>query len=231
MAWPCVGMTEIAASLTLTTDYVYRGYTKTQKDPAVQIGVEYVHEFDILSDTSFFVGFWGSNIAFPDIKIGGVTVAKSPANLEMTPYIGFSQRLDDDWYTDVTYVRYIFNEDIFGLDPDYNEVYVSLHYQDFLSVSVASSFNYGVGEDGLTYEAQGRYPWPYGIETSTTLGFNNGQKAIGEDYFYWNVGVTKALGNFSFDLRYHDGNANRLFGNNTSTVNEVVFSISATYGQ
>ena len=74
VAWPCLGMAEISASLTLTTDYVFRGYTKTQEDPAVQLGLEYSHELDLSSHTSVFLGFWGSNISFPDFKIGGITL-------------------------------------------------------------------------------------------------------------------------------------------------------------
>ena len=157
--------------------------------------------------------------------------AKSTADIELAPYLGISHVFKDDWYAEATFVRYIYDGKIFGLNPDYNELYFAAHYKDRISASIAYSINYGIGADGVAFEVSGRYDLPYGIEASATAGYNNAQNALGQDYLYWSIGITETLGSLTFDLRYHDGNADNLFGNGTSTTNRFVLKISATIGQ
>ena len=96
---------------------------------------------------------------------------------------------------------------------------------------IAYSNDYGLGDDGVAFELNGRYDLFHGIEASATGGYNNAQNALGQDYLYWNAGLTKNFGPLTLDLRYHDGgDAGNLFGDDTSTVNGIVFKISATIG-
>ncbi|MBW1999239.1 MAG: hypothetical protein JRJ29_14920, partial [Deltaproteobacteria bacterium] len=46
----------IHGSLAFTTDYVFRGVSQTDGDPAVQGSFEYSHP------TGFYLGLWGSNV-------------------------------------------------------------------------------------------------------------------------------------------------------------------------
>jgi uncharacterized protein (TIGR02001 family) len=51
-SWP-----QISGSATFTTDYRFRGISLSDKDPAVQAGIE------LATKPGFFVGIWGSSIA------------------------------------------------------------------------------------------------------------------------------------------------------------------------
>lgn len=47
---------EVTSSITLTSDYDFRGWTQTAEGPAVQLSIDYSH------DSGFYAGIWGSNI-------------------------------------------------------------------------------------------------------------------------------------------------------------------------
>jgi len=49
---------EISANVALTTDYVWRGISQNQEDPALQGGFDYAH------DSGFYLGAWAANVNF-----------------------------------------------------------------------------------------------------------------------------------------------------------------------
>jgi len=49
---------EIEANVSLATDYVFRGFSQTNEDPAISGG------FDYGFDGGFYLGIWGSNVNF-----------------------------------------------------------------------------------------------------------------------------------------------------------------------
>ena len=84
----------VAGSATLVSDYVFRGVSQTNQDPAVQAGVEWA------ADNGFYVGTWGSNISWlsdlsaDDFEISSsvessmadtVAVRGSPVSIDISP--------------------------------------------------------------------------------------------------------------------------------------------------
>jgi hypothetical protein len=57
---PATANTEPVANVALTTDYVWRGISQTQKAPAIQGG------FDLAHDSGLYIGVWASNVNFVD---------------------------------------------------------------------------------------------------------------------------------------------------------------------
>ena len=49
---------DFSGNAALTTDYVWRGSTQTQGDPAVQAG------FKLSGDSGLYASIWGSNVRF-----------------------------------------------------------------------------------------------------------------------------------------------------------------------
>ena len=49
---------ETSGTLTLTSDYLFRGITQTNEKPALQGGIEWAH------DSGFYAGAWGSSISW-----------------------------------------------------------------------------------------------------------------------------------------------------------------------
>ncbi len=48
----------LQAEVTATSDYVFRGYSRSEGDPALQAGLRYRHR------SGFFVGGWASTVRF-----------------------------------------------------------------------------------------------------------------------------------------------------------------------
>jgi uncharacterized protein (TIGR02001 family) len=45
-------------SVSITSDYIFRGTTQANQKPALQGGVEYA------ADSGFYIGTWGSNVSW-----------------------------------------------------------------------------------------------------------------------------------------------------------------------
>lgn len=76
---------------TLTTDYVWRGSTQSDGDPAAQAG------FKVSGDSGFYASVWGSSIRFaPELD----------ASTELDFALGWSRTLSDDWAVDIDVLRY-----------------------------------------------------------------------------------------------------------------------------
>jgi uncharacterized protein (TIGR02001 family) len=52
----------MSASIWLTTDYVFRGISNTDENPAIQGSLDYTYK-------GFYLGIWGSNTSFTDAAI------------------------------------------------------------------------------------------------------------------------------------------------------------------
>lgn len=75
----------------LTTDYIWRGTTQTQGDPAVQAG------FKATAENGLYGSIWGSNVEFaPETK----------ASSEIDVTVGWGSTLTDDWALDVNLTHY-----------------------------------------------------------------------------------------------------------------------------
>jgi uncharacterized protein (TIGR02001 family) len=189
---------EVHGTMTGTTNYVWRMYSKSNNDPALQGNLDYQHS------SGFYVGASVSNFnagpseqAFEDFP--------DSAQLEIAPYVGWSYKIADDWRMDLQYSRYIYDKPIYSIEADYNEFYFFLHYKDLLSFQTSYIDDYyGVGGDSLFYELTGRYPLTDFLEFSSAMGYAQTENALDADYYYWNVGLTGRYKFIALDLRYHD---------------------------
>ena len=78
-------------SAALTTDYVWRGTTQTQGDPAVQAG------FKASADNGLYGAVWGSNVEF---------APETRASSELDVTVGWSGNVAEDWALDVNLTHY-----------------------------------------------------------------------------------------------------------------------------
>lgn len=182
-------------ALTGTTDYIWRGYSKSDKKPAIQSNIDY--EFK----TGIYLGTYVSSVSFAD---GGFN---NRSNIEFKPYLGWAYKLTDDWRFNTEWTRYIYNGKIFGEKADYNEFYFYGHFRDILTANFSFSENgYQQGHMSFNYEITARYPITDSVEISGTLGYSNQLKILGYDYLYQSVGLTwHVLRNLGVDIRYYKG--------------------------
>lgn len=186
---------EFSGTLRFTTDYVARGYSKSDGQPTVQGNLDYEH------DSGFFTGAWLAMVNFSDKQF------TDRANLEAAPYLGWNFPLNDDWRIDTTVSRYFYDGKLFGKKSDYNELNVAINFRDLLTARIAWSENYyNRNNVALDYELTARYPLTDSLEISAGVGFTDALKALQYNYLYWNAGVSWFFKYGSMDLRYVQAN-------------------------
>ncbi|MBK8817056.1 MAG: hypothetical protein IPN42_16810 [Methylococcaceae bacterium] len=186
-------MSEVHGILTGTTDYIGRGYTKSNSDFAIQGNLDYQHESGV------YMGASASNVNFGDRYFA------DSAKVEFAPYFGFTHELtkNHDWRVDVQWTRYLYDGKIFGRDADYNEFYLFVHYRDLLTLRAGISDNF-YNQNAITgdYEGTLRYPITDYLQISSSVGYSQVEKVLEYDYLYWNAGLTAYYKFISADLRY-----------------------------
>lgn len=190
---------EIHGTLTGTTNYVWRMYSKSNNDPAIQANLDYQHS------SGFYVGTSASSFDIGVSEQEEDLTFPGSARVEVAPYVGWSYKFADVWRVDMQYSRYFYDGTIYALDGDYNEFYLFLHYKDLISIQASYMDDYyGLKKDSLFYELTGRYPLTDYLEISSSGGYARTKNALDADYYYWNVGLTGRYKFVALDLRYHD---------------------------
>ena len=84
---------QVSGSAALTSDYVWRGSSQSDGDPAVQAGAK------ISIPSGWYASVWGSNVSFkPD----------NGARSEFDLVAGWSGALAPDWTLDANLTRYVY---------------------------------------------------------------------------------------------------------------------------
>ncbi len=222
-----------SGTATLTSDYVFRGLSQTNEDPAVQASLDYNHPAGV------FLGAWGSNL----------DEAISEGNIEIDFYAGYRNQLFDHLGYELSIIYYWYPGGAHDPELSYVELHGGLTYAFAnlpLSPSVGVGFNYSpdfYGEDGdaLYYNGTFRLTLPYRLGLGFELGYQDvqGDKTTGSgtgrgldgengyDYVFWRIGLYKEVLGFNLDVSYYDTNEEEYFG--PIGDDRVVFSISRSF--
>ena len=124
---------EVSGNVALATDYVYRGISQTNEEATIQGG------FDVATDSGFYVGIWGSNIAFD-------------GSVEIDVYAGFAGEITEDFGFDVGYLHYEYPNDAGPNDSSFDEVYGSLTWRDLkVGLNYSNDFFFESGKATYVY--------------------------------------------------------------------------------
>jgi uncharacterized protein (TIGR02001 family) len=176
---------------TAGSDYVFRGISQSNEDPAVQAGLDYAHE------DGFFAGLFAASIDYPSSPF-----YSDPGNLELDAYLGFGRPAGRDFAWDVALIHYAY-PDSDADDPDYQELGFNLHYRDFARLGLTVSDDARSGDSsGWTAELELRRPFSERFQVSGTLGHYAFARSDWRDYEYWDFGLSVVTGPVTFDLRY-----------------------------
>jgi len=178
-------------SLALTSDYVFRGVTQTDYDPALQGGLTYT-----FGDSGIYVGGWASNVDFAD-PIG--------PDIEFDAFLGWSHDVNDDWNLDLSLVHYSYfgERDDYG-SLDYTEAFGKIAWKEMLTLTLAYAPDYANADYDSFYANLGG-SWEIGNEFSLNAGL--GHSEFSDDngsYTDWNLGISRAWGPATFALNYYD---------------------------
>jgi uncharacterized protein (TIGR02001 family) len=229
---PCT----LTANVALTSQYVFRGFSQTGENPAIQGGM------DVDCGGRFYAGFWGSNLDFGG-RDRGDGVLKDVANIEIDWYAGLKHSWDRfDFDLGLIYYSYPGAFDArrsYDLvrELDYLELKFGTRFKARNDLVLFSTLFYS---PEYTNETGPVFTWENGFEftlpkmshispsITALLGWQAGEDnryklLVGngrDDYLYWNAGITFGFAEkFSLDLRYWDTNisnnaASRPFGSN-----------------
>ncbi len=213
----------IAYNVGVTTDYLFRGVTQTQHNPALSGGIDYSHV------SGLYAGAWLSNQSW--VKTGGTAGSgdpfKSSSNLELDLYGGYKGTLPADVGYDVGLIHYHYNGKRSGAPagyatPDTTEAYVAGSWK-MVSLKysyVISDYFIGWGTDPTIKTRGSNY-----VDLTVAPDLGNGWgviahvghqkvKNVGDaSYTDWKLGVTKDVGFGTVTLAYTDTDAkNSMYG-------------------
>lgn len=177
---------------TLTSDYVKRGVTQSDGDPAFQLGSE------VSLDNGFYMGAWASTI---DISNG----PSRQRDLEVNYYAGYSLDASDSWRISAGLVSYTYPGQTGNVDYDYVEYMLGASFDDRVWLDFAYSPDlYNTGRSTTNIELYAEWPvggiWAIG----GGVGQYDTSELTDDSYLYWQLGVTASLKWADIDLRAHD---------------------------
>ncbi|MEW6728993.1 MAG: TorF family putative porin [Pseudomonadota bacterium] len=207
----------LSANIGLTSDYLFRGVSQTQRKPAIQGG------FDLAHESGFYVGVWGSNVDWVSAQPLEVRLKESNS-MEIDLYGGYKGSITDDLGFDVGVITYYYPGDkteaakASGLTPDTTEIYAGLSYGIF-----TAKVNYVVSDYfvGWTTDGGGKTRGSYYLDLSATHDLGDGWGVLAHvghqyvkdndpaSYTDWKLGVTKDIGFGVVTLAYSDTNADK----------------------
>jgi uncharacterized protein (TIGR02001 family) len=178
----------VTANIAVTSDYVFRGFSQTNEDPAVQGGV------DLTVGSSFYAGVWASNVDFGD-----------NTEAEIDVYGGFrGETKGYNW--DVGLVTYLYAP---GANQDYDYAELKVAGSRAIGPVTAGAAVYfspdffGADKEATYGELNAAYTTPVtGLSFSAALGKQ--WLSVSDDYTTWNIGGTYAFAGtpLALDVRY-----------------------------
>lgn len=185
----------IRGSVTAMSDYVWRGVSQTQEDPAVQAEINLEHA------SGFYVGLWASSIDFT-----GVGEEDDGIDYELDGYLGWSGELRPGLDLDLVLTRAAYPSARKGFDYDYTELEGTLSFAEHYHVGLAYSPDiFGLGGKGYYWNAGGEWPLgDSGFGLKAQLGHYDLQDAAGDSYNDYLLGLTREFGPVKAELQYTD---------------------------
>lgn len=201
---------DVAFNAGIVSDYVFRGGSQTNNDPAIQGGVD-------LTYGSFYAGTWASNLDYGD----GTQAEWDLYGGYRTEAAGFA------W--DVGLIHYIYVDAPAGADYDYTELKVSAS-RAIGPATVGALMYYtpdyfGTADEEAVYvELNAAYSLADKWTVSGAVG--NQYLDVSTDFVTWNLGATYALtDNLGLDVRYHDSD----LSNSPAYEDKIVASLKVAF--
>lgn len=191
---------DFSGGAAITTDYVWRGTSQSNEDPAVQAS------FKVAGDTGFYAQAWGSSVEFaPDTR----------ASTEVDLVAGWSGALSDTLAFDVNLTHYLYPSTT--VDLDWTEAIATLTWREHYWVQVGHSNDaLATGTSGTYATLGARLPVTDTFRFEAAAGHYRLARNSGyEDYAHLQVGAVWAFAApFELRLTAHetDSAAERGFG-------------------
>lgn len=196
---------EWSGNVSISSDYVWRGISQTNEDPAISGGFDYANGM-------FYAGTWASNVDFED--------GAEDTNMEVDFYGGLTSSFSNGVGWDVGVIYYAY-PDADDADYDFFEIYGGLSYEFEGGVGVGGTVSWDPDNQNVYVEGSASYAFTDAFGVDATVG--NYSFDGGGDYTNWSVGASYATPvGIDLGLRYTDTDID----GTTIAEDRVVFSIS-----
>jgi uncharacterized protein (TIGR02001 family) len=181
-------------SVSFTTEYILRGVSQSDDEPAVQGNIDFVAG-------GFYAGIWGSSIEITDL-------AASASPVELDFYLGYVWARESGWSWELGAIHYEYPRDEV---LDYEEVYGAVAYKVFKLKYYYSDDFLGLG--GAGHYLDGTLKAPLG-GSGFTLELHAGLNAFDDevpikDYTDYRGGLSYTWNNFTIGASYTDTDENQ----------------------
>ena len=189
---------DLSGTVGIASDYVWRGTTQTQGDPAVQAG------FKLAGPGGLYASAWGSNVEF---------APETHASSEFDLALGWNGNLSADWSLDAYVLHYRYPSTTTRLN--WTELNGSLTYKGKYWLAAGYSNDVMASNASGAYTQLGaRFPLNDALRIEAAVGHYRLDRAYGDSYTHAQLGATWAfMAPFELRLTAHDtdGAAERLF--------------------
>ncbi|MEE7547921.1 hypothetical protein HF319_13495 [Xanthomonas sp. Kuri4-1] len=187
----------LSGTFAVTNDYVFRGISQTNEDPAFQAGLTYT------SPVGLYAGVWGSNVDFgagdPDWEVDG--------------FVGYNIGFAENWAFDVMVNRY--NYPGAGAS-NYNELITKTTLLDTYSLTLAYTDDvYGLDQDSLYYAFDASWSLPHDFSIGAHVGRTHYASALSQSYDDYNdyaLTVGEKFGPLGLTVGYYDTSSSAEYG-------------------
>lgn len=188
---PDSGRADFAAYVTLTSEYIYRGFAMSDGNPAAQAGIDYRHE------TGWFGGAWASTI--------DVRTPTSGRDWELDLYAGYHLATETPVSLTVTALRYTYPGASGVHAYDYSELVAAVGWHDLVTLEYAYTDNlYNFDVDSRHLRLSAAIPITADWEISGAAGWSD-FSAFGQSRFvHADLGASYLFSRYALDFRYYD---------------------------
>lgn len=201
-------------SLTLASDYLFRGLTQTNEKPAVQGGLEFDHPSGI------YAGAWGSNISWLS---DSTTAAPVSSSVELDFFVGYRGKFDADLGYDVGVYTYYYPGDYPAgfTSANTTEIYGALSWK-FASLkyshTLTNAFGFADTKNSGYLDLCANYEFAPRWLLNAHVGHQRIDGIGAASYTDWKLGVTKNLDKgFSIAIAWSDTDADKPTYTNPAT--------------
>lgn len=201
---------------TITSNYVWRGITQSNNDPAVQAGLNYNF------NNGLYVGLWGSSIDFNNNGDG---------HIEIDYTAGFTHNLTDKLSFNTGLTRYAYPH---AGHFDYNELFANLTYDIFTAGVAYSNDVFHQDTNGTYVSADINYDIPTkfifnlnGFTAQAHAGRYFLGHAAGDSYNDYLLGIGKKIKSTKWQLAWTS--TNRAFANDKTDRQHVIANIIMSF--
>lgn len=184
---------QLGGSVTVASDYVFRGISQTMGRPALQASVDLEH------DNGFYAYAWATNVDFfPDAE------PDDGARTEINLAAGYVIDIGDRWSVDTSIVRYIFPGTRTDVNYDYNDLISTLRFDDRFGVTVAYAKDVdGTATDSFFSEVSAGFELPLSVAMDVAYGYYDLSAAYGTSYDFVKTSLSRGFGETSTTLTFY----------------------------